>query len=576
MKNKLNGLIATTLIIGMTIPQTAIAEKEVRIFINNNPIISDVPPVIEDGRTLVPIRVIAEHFNCEVNWIGEENTAEIKKDDNVLQFPINSDFYIENGKKLHTNETLSKIINNRTFVPLRYVADFLDCVTVWDDNEYAVYIAEYPEYEDNLNILYEFNIIDKEDLVKNEYITVQEALQVLSNILGGSSYSLEEWYRGTTLAPLDYLDDSDKKLLLHLVYHSSVLNTDDATNIKLDNNITNYEALKYVTRMVGNTYGCTDSIEEISFNEKSQTYDRAYEKGLIDKINIDNADLPIKRADFYELIHKALFVEVSRGGAGGIMKFCHADSCFSRIQHKKHPKTEASEPIVHQISVDYTINEDMSVSWTTPDEYKDVITDDSHIEVGLYTEDNEKIGGYMSIGIRTELSPEQMIQWLLKNQTKKAAYLKVRHYNYNMKTNSTDEEWYFDIAMPDIEISFEGEEIKPGTFTAFNREWVPKTITLADGQTFKKGSYYMITSYSHNSRKEEYNHVSSAIWKADEDTEIFDNSDHHRNLNCGGLSLDDMHIQEITVNGNAKSGFKLCVTPESSDIFKVVEEQKQF
>lgn len=539
---------------------TANAEDNIRIFINDSEITSDVPPVIEDGRTLVPIRVISEKLNCSVEWLGGENTVEIKKDNTVMRLPIGGETYTVNDITISSGVP-AKIINDRTFVPIRLVAENLDCTAVWDENERAVYVAEYPKYEDNFDVLYKLNIINEEDVNSGEYITVRDAPKTL--IEKNSFTDLRGWYLNDALASFDDIDDSDKSLLLII----SQGNAQKISEINLDANFTNYDALKYITRTIADTYGCTDVAEEIGFTEVQQTYDRAYEKGLIDKIDIDSSNLPIKRADYYKLINKSLFIEYWSGGYV-TQKTTRAKLMFSQIENEKH-KAKPKQPIVHQISVDYTINEDMSVSWTTPDEYKDVITDDSHIEVGLYTEDNEKIGGYMSIGIRTELSPEWLIPWLLKNQTKKAAYLKVRYYNYNMKTNSTDEEWYFDIAMPDIEILFEGEEVKPGTFTAFNREWVPKAITLADGQTFKKGSYYMITSYSHNSRKEEYNHVSSAIWKADEDTEIFDNSDHHRNLNCGGLSLDDMHIQKITVNGNATSGFKLIVTPESTDIFKV-------
>ncbi len=547
------------------------AEDNIRIFINDSQITSDVPPVIEYGRTLVPIRVIAEYLNCEVNWIAEENTAEIKNDRNVLRLPVGEYTYILNGRNIMADMP-AKIINDRTFVPLRLVANCFNCRTIWNDSERAVYITEYPKYEDNPNALYEFGIIGKDDLNNDEYITVREALQLFLNIAGRyRSDFLREWYYGDTLAPLDYLDDSDKELLMSLANGTPVLTKDDILEIRIDDKLTNYEALKYIIRMLGSTYGCTDVIEELSLTEKAQIYDRAYEKGLIDEIDIDSSDLPIKRADFYKLIYKSLFVEFSRGGAGGISILNYADICLKRKENKNTVPTEKPEPVSHKISVDYTINDDMSVLWTIPDEYKDVITDDSHVEVGLYTADNEKIGGYMSIGIRTEISPEQLIQWLIRKQSEKAAYLRVRYDNYNTQTMSSDEEWIFDIAMPDIEISVEGDAIEPGEFTTFERQWVPKTITLAGGREFKKGAYYVITSYEHNYRKKEYNHVMSAIWKAETTSDTFDNSNPKNSLYCGGLDLDDMYIQEITVKGDAKSGFTLCVTPQSQNKFKVIK-----
>ena len=38
----------------------------------------DVPPTTVNGRTLVPVRAVAELLGAEVNWIGETNTVQIK------------------------------------------------------------------------------------------------------------------------------------------------------------------------------------------------------------------------------------------------------------------------------------------------------------------------------------------------------------------------------------------------------------------------------------------------------------------------------------------------------------------
>lgn len=72
-------------------------------------------------------------------------------------------------------------------------------------------------------------------------------------------------------------------------------------------------------------------------------------------------------------------------------------------------------------------------------------------------------------------------------------------------------------------------------------------------------------------RNPKYNAVSRAIFKMSETSNIFDNSSGHSNLGVGGVYLDEIRIQEIIIKGTAESGFTLCVTPLSKEIFTVVE-----
>ncbi|MBQ3461770.1 MAG: hypothetical protein IJH36_01445, partial [Clostridia bacterium] len=105
-------------------------------------------------------------------------------------------------------------------------------------------------------------------------------------------------------------------------------------------------------------------------------------------------------------------------------------------------------------------------------------------------------------------------------------------------------------------------------YTPFEGQWVPKYITLADGYKFKKDAYYMIVSYDHSYRLPEYNQTSRMFIKAREDTDVFYN-EKNDTFRCGGLDFEDMHICEIIIEGNAKNGFKIHITPESKGIFEI-------
>jgi len=70
--------------------------------------------------------------------------------------------------------------------------------------------------------------------------------------------------------------------------------------------------------MTGSTYDCSSQIKEIRLSEPSDIYSTAYERNFIDTEDTANAQSPISRVDFYELLNKILFFNYSRGGGAGI------------------------------------------------------------------------------------------------------------------------------------------------------------------------------------------------------------------------------------------------------------------
>jgi len=55
----------------------ALAYQPIKLFINDSEVKTDVPPQLVKGRTLVPLRVIAEKFGAEVNWNPIEKTVKV-------------------------------------------------------------------------------------------------------------------------------------------------------------------------------------------------------------------------------------------------------------------------------------------------------------------------------------------------------------------------------------------------------------------------------------------------------------------------------------------------------------------
>ena len=84
----------------------------------------DAPAYIENGRTMVPIRVISENFGAAVDWDGVSRQAIIKKDSTVIILTIDSDKAYVNGKEKQL-DSAAVIKNGRTMVPLRFVSEEL-------------------------------------------------------------------------------------------------------------------------------------------------------------------------------------------------------------------------------------------------------------------------------------------------------------------------------------------------------------------------------------------------------------------------------------------------------------------
>lgn len=81
-------------------------------------------PVIVDGRTLVPIRAIAEAIGCAVDWDPENRCVIITKDGNALLLWIGFPQYWKNGTYYDT-DVAPQVINGSTMVPIRFLGEAL-------------------------------------------------------------------------------------------------------------------------------------------------------------------------------------------------------------------------------------------------------------------------------------------------------------------------------------------------------------------------------------------------------------------------------------------------------------------
>jgi len=100
------------------------------IEVNGEKIATDVPSVIINDRTLVPIRAIFEKLGADVYWVSVEQKAVIVLNSVALQIKVNDKVATINGKNFEM-DVPAKIINDRIMVPVRFIAEHLNYKIGW-------------------------------------------------------------------------------------------------------------------------------------------------------------------------------------------------------------------------------------------------------------------------------------------------------------------------------------------------------------------------------------------------------------------------------------------------------------
>lgn len=98
---------------------------------NGEKIYFDQLPVIENERTLVPLRTIFETLGANVKWEDETRTVIATKDDVTISLTIDNTTATKNGEEIILDAP-AKIINDRTMVPVRFIADCFGVNVDWD------------------------------------------------------------------------------------------------------------------------------------------------------------------------------------------------------------------------------------------------------------------------------------------------------------------------------------------------------------------------------------------------------------------------------------------------------------
>ncbi|GAA4710696.1 copper amine oxidase N-terminal domain-containing protein [Brevibacillus fulvus] len=101
----------------------------------------DQKPLILNQRTLVPIRPIAEALGFQVGWDEKTRTVSVEKGNNKVSLVVSQKIAKRNNETI-TLDVPAQIINKRTVVPVRFIAEALNYEVNWEAKTQTVAITD--------------------------------------------------------------------------------------------------------------------------------------------------------------------------------------------------------------------------------------------------------------------------------------------------------------------------------------------------------------------------------------------------------------------------------------------------
>jgi hypothetical protein len=105
-------------------------EAPIKIFLDGTPLVTDVDPVLKEDRTLVPFRAIGEALTAKVDWDESARQVTLTLGDKTVQLVIGDKTAYVNGEA-KTLDVPAMLVEDRTMVPLRFISESLGASVQW-------------------------------------------------------------------------------------------------------------------------------------------------------------------------------------------------------------------------------------------------------------------------------------------------------------------------------------------------------------------------------------------------------------------------------------------------------------
>lgn len=113
--------------------------ENINVVLNGDLLNFDVPPMIINDRTMVPLRVIFEALNASVEWDDYSQTVTAKRGNTQIKLTINNHIMYVNDSETILDSPAC-LVNGRTLVPVRAISEAFKADVNWDNDTNTVFI----------------------------------------------------------------------------------------------------------------------------------------------------------------------------------------------------------------------------------------------------------------------------------------------------------------------------------------------------------------------------------------------------------------------------------------------------
>ncbi len=129
----------TLLFLCLIAPAVSYADDPIRVYINDEPLDAAYESLIIADRTYVPIRVIAEKWGAVVGWNQANQQVRIQKDRLIIDLFIGENEAVVNREPVYS-DAAPVVVDGRTLIPLRFVGELLGAHVRYDAASHSVYV----------------------------------------------------------------------------------------------------------------------------------------------------------------------------------------------------------------------------------------------------------------------------------------------------------------------------------------------------------------------------------------------------------------------------------------------------
>ncbi len=105
-----------------------------KLMVNGQQMEMDTPLLILDNRAIVPVKFIFEKLGAKISWDSNAAQIDLTLNQNTIQLKINDKKALVNNTPYYM-DVPPKIVNNRTFVPLRFISENFGIQVGWYPKE---------------------------------------------------------------------------------------------------------------------------------------------------------------------------------------------------------------------------------------------------------------------------------------------------------------------------------------------------------------------------------------------------------------------------------------------------------